>query len=87
MTKDDKITALTLKWYELVNRDHHKDKDCHFYINKVWSYGNAPFYRVEHFGYIGDDISEVFTTYEMAEKHLLNRLKEMIKEEESRELL
>jgi len=35
------ITNLTNEWYQLISRDHHKDRDCHFYINTVWSYSVA----------------------------------------------
>lgn len=65
---DDKITALTGAWYAYAGMDHHKDRDCHFYIEKVWSYGNSPIYRVSHPGYITDFVSHDFQT--SAEAHL-----------------
>lgn len=65
---DDKITALTAAWYAYVNLDHHKDRDCHFYIEKVWSYGKPPVYRVSHPGYITDFASPTFKT--AGEAHL-----------------
>jgi hypothetical protein len=75
----NQITELTEKWYFLIGKDHHKDKDCHFYINTVWSYGKKQKYRVEHYGYIFRDIEEEFDTYDAAAKFLLNKIKEMIK--------
>jgi hypothetical protein len=75
----NQITELTEKWYFLIGQDHHKDRDCHFYINTVWSYGNKQKYRVEHYGYIFRDIEEEFDTYDAAAQFLLNKIKEMIK--------
>jgi hypothetical protein len=54
LTLDDEITALTAKWYRYVNLDAHKDRDCHFYIEKIWSYGNRPKYRAYHDGYVAE---------------------------------
>ncbi len=75
----NQITELTEKWYFLIGKDHHKDKDCHFYINTVWSYGQKQKYRVEHYGYIFRDVEEEFNTYNEAAQFLLNKIKEMIK--------
>jgi hypothetical protein len=75
----NQITELTEKWYSLISQDHHKDRDCHFYINTVWSYGKKQKYRVEHYGYIFRDVEEVFNTYNEAAQFLLNKIKEMIK--------
>jgi hypothetical protein len=73
------ITNLTEKWRQLVAKDHCKDRDFHFYINTVWSYGQKQKYRVEHYGYIFRDIEEEFDTYNEAAQFLLNKIKEMIK--------
>jgi hypothetical protein len=75
----NQITELTKEWYILIGGDHHKDRDCHFYINTVWSYGQKQKYRVEHYGYIFRDIEEEFQTYNEAAMFLLNKIKEMIK--------
>ena len=80
----DQITELSKEWYILIGGDHHKDRDCHFYINTVWSYGQQQKYRVEHFGYIFDDIEEKFDTYREATVFLLNKIREMIKIEKER---
>jgi hypothetical protein len=68
------ITKLTDEWYRLIGSDHHKDRDCHWYIETKWSYGQPPKYSVQHFGYILDEIVETWTDYNMA----LNRLKEIL---------
>lgn len=72
----DEITELTKEWYNLIGRDHHKDRDCHWYVETKWSYGNKPLYVIHHYGYILDNIEEIWGTYELA----LNRLKEIIQE-------
>lgn len=71
------ITKLTEEWYTLIGPDHHKDKDCHWYIETRWSYGNPPKYTVWHHGYILDKIEEDWTTCELA----LERLKEILTRE------
>jgi hypothetical protein len=75
----DQITELSKEWYILIGGDHHKDRDCHFYINTVWSYGQKQKYRVEHYGYIFRDVEEEFDTYNEAALFLLKKIKEMIK--------
>lgn len=50
---EQKILKYTQFWYEYVNTDHHKDRDCHFSIEKTWSYGKEPTYSFYHNGYIG----------------------------------
>ena len=45
------LTELTAEYYTLINRDHHKDKDCHFYIQKIYSYGDEPYWQFLHYGY------------------------------------
>jgi hypothetical protein len=83
MSALDEITALTAEYYALIGKDHHKDRDCHWYINSVWSYGQPVKYRVEHYGYILDDICEDFTTYDKACLFLIEILKDAITKEEA----
>lgn len=81
MTLEEEITILTEKWYKYVNLDHHKDRDCHWYIEKRWSYGNAPYYQAFHHGYILDDWSSPeCDTLAAAETMLVNKLKREIQE-------
>lgn len=83
--RDDEITDLTKTWYEIISMGHHKDNDCHWMINKTWSYGDKPVYVVEHYSYIYqvDDkhLSIRHKTYEQAEKSLIKHLLIAIKEE------
>lgn len=71
------ITELTDEWYTLIGPDHHKDRDCHWHIETVWSYGRDPVYTVHHYGYILDKIEEECISYDVA----LQRLKEILIEE------
>lgn len=76
---EQKITELTTIWYRLVGLDHHKDRDCHWYIIERWSYGEPPKYYVEHYGYILDDIySDEFDIYKEAQEWLIKELTRVI---------
>lgn len=77
----DKITELTEQWYKLIGKDHHKDRDCHWYIETKWSYGLSPTYIVRHYGYILDEVEEEFETHEDALNYLQNFLIEVIEKE------
>jgi len=71
------ITDLTQQWYTLIGPDHHKDRDCHWYIEAKWSYGQPPKYNVQHWGYILGDIEEECDSYDEA----LLKLKELLTKE------
>lgn len=45
------LIELTAEYYALIGKDHHKDKDCHFYIQKIYSYGDEPYWQFLHYGY------------------------------------
>jgi hypothetical protein len=77
----DEITKLSDEWYHLIGKDHHKDRDCHWYIETRWSYGYEPKFVVLHHGYILDRIEEEYDTYEEA----LNMLKTLLSESVERE--
>jgi hypothetical protein len=74
MSIEQDITRLTQEWYALMGEDHHKDRDCHWYIETKWSYGQVPTYCVIHHGYVYDRIEENWSSYEGA----LNRLREIL---------
>lgn len=61
-------------WYELIGGDHHKDRDCHFYIEKNFSTYKKSEWRLYHKGYWIDDYEETFSTYKEAEKGLQDLL-------------
>jgi hypothetical protein len=78
----NEITKLTDEWYFLIGKDHHKDRDCHWYIETRWSYGYSPVYTVQHDGYILHDFEEIeCSSYEEALNTLRNVLTEKIEEE------
>ena len=83
MTADihKEILKLTEEWHELVCEGIHKDRDCHWYIESVWSYGLGPKYFVRHYGNVTDDIEAKCDTYEEA----LQTLKRIIKRAIERE--
>jgi hypothetical protein len=79
MTLEQEITILTEKWYRYVNLDHHKDRDCHWYITKTYSYGDEAYYEAHHSGYILDHwTSPRCGTEEMASTILRDKLKNEI---------
>ncbi len=70
------IVRLSNIWMRFVGQDHHKDRDCHWYIQKYYSYGEKPYYMAWHHGYIGDDFEgSKCVTLEEAEEELLNAIK------------
>ncbi len=79
MSLEKEIEILTQKWYRYVNLDHHKDRDCHWYITKTYSYGDEAYYEAHHSGYILDHwTSPRCGTEEMASTLLRNKLKHEI---------
>lgn len=73
---EKEITRLTEIWYRFVSQDHHKDRDCHWYIEKYYSYGEEPYYQAYHYGYVADDFrGSKCTTLEEAEEELLNAIR------------
>jgi len=78
---EESILKLTNEWYFLIGKDHHKDRDCHWYIETKWSYGLLPKYYIRHFGYILDEIEILCDRYEDSLKKLKNCLENVIKKE------
>lgn len=76
----EEITKLTDEWYTLISPDHHKDRDCHWYIETKWSYGQPPKYNAQHYGYIIGDIEEECDSYDEALLKLKETLTYEIKE-------
>ena len=72
--------ALAL-WYEVIAEDHHKDRDCHFYIEREYSTYRPGGWCAYHNGYILKDYREEFPTFEQALQGLLTFLLEKLAEE------
>ncbi len=72
---EQEIVELTNRWQHYVGQDHHKDRDCHWYITQNFSYGDKPYFQASHHGYIGDYfVGTKCTTLEEAQEELRDRL-------------
>lgn len=81
MKIEDQITKLAAEYCDLIAGDHHKDRDCHWKIETVWSYGAPPKYIVKHDGYIHDSIDIPCKTYADALAELRHRIKMAVETE------
>lgn len=75
------ITELSGIWYRIVNVDHHKVRDCHWYVQTVFSYGNDPIYEVQHYGYVWKEYKQEYSSYIFALIGLRDTLHIAIKEQ------
>lgn len=85
--KEQQVADLCLKYHMVIGPDHHKDRDCHFFISKRWSYGHLEGYEIEHRGYLMDTQPEQFehyATYEAARDGLIAMLTRAIAYETER---
>jgi hypothetical protein len=72
---EQEIVELTNIWCRFVGQDHHKDRDCHWYVQQYFSYGDQPYFQAQHWGYIADDFQgSKCTTIEEAHEELRDRL-------------
>lgn len=78
MKTEKRITELSAQYYELIGGEHHKDRDCHWSIETLWSYGQPPVYIVEHKGYLHETEKATFDSYETAMAFLRDELIEAI---------
>lgn len=77
---EEELTELSAQWMSLIGGDHHKDRDCHFYITRTWSYGQEPKWVAEHYGYMYEFPKLESTSYDRCVEHLIMHLKEAIEE-------
>lgn len=83
MNVEEEIVYLSKVWYDYVSLDHHKDRDCHFYVKKNWAYGNEPYYEAYHYGYVAADFEGTkCDTLEEAQEELRDFLYMAIYKEE-----
>ena len=77
------ILDLTVKWRNVLTKSNgvHKDRDCHWCIETVWSYGQDPEYYVRHYGYIFEEVNIACSSYEVALKELKKVIQRAIKTE------
>lgn len=84
LIKEEKeFIEVTKRWYDFVSQDHHKDRDCHWYLEKTtkYSYGQAGTddgWRICHSGYIFDDFEVYGETKEEVMKEAIKLIDEKI---------
>ena len=67
-----------MQYHELIAGDHHKDRDCHWFIETRWSYGNAPVYVVARNGYLHHTETARFDSYDCALAYLREEIQDAI---------
>jgi hypothetical protein len=70
------IDRLLKLWYSLIGGDHHKDRDCWFFIEREYCTYEKPSWSVRHYGYILGDYTEAFETFEKAQEGLIELIAE-----------
>lgn len=76
---EEAILLLTRQWMTYVGLDHHKDRDCHFSIEKRWSYGEGATYSAQHHGYIAPYLQgPPRSSYDEARNDLLRFLRSQV---------
>jgi len=80
MNKENVIKELVAIWYSLMI-DHHKDRDCHFYLNAHYKYDGQAVYIVEHFGYVYHHYEREFDNLSNAQDFLIAELHRAIVKE------
>ena len=75
------LAKLVAEYYDLIGGDHHKDKDCHFYITLDYRYDGQLEITVSHYGYIRELVSTCVDSLGAGEQILIDFLTEAIKEE------
>jgi hypothetical protein len=68
------IERLLKLWYDLIGGDHHKDRDCWFFIERDYCTYQQPSWSVRHAGYILGDHNESFTSFLKAQEGLIEFL-------------
>lgn len=68
------IKRLCEIWYRVISADHHKDHDCHWYIQKRYSYAGELSYEVQHFGYLIGETSTSFNSSIEAHRYLRRKI-------------
>jgi hypothetical protein len=79
MKKEEYITKLTSIWMECL--DYHKDRDCHWYVQLTWSYGDEPYWEAQHYGYVYEPEPIQCKSYDEALDELIKMIKEGFKNE------
>jgi len=75
------IDRLLKLWYSLIGGDHHKDRDCWFFIEREYCTYKPATWTVRHQGYIRKDYIEQFDSFGNAQSGLIDYLIEACAEE------
>ena len=59
----------------------HKDRDCHWYIQQTWSYGDEPYWEAQHYGYVYEPEPIKSKSHDGALDELIQMIKEGFKNE------
>ncbi|MCD6429387.1 hypothetical protein J7L09_01695 [bacterium] len=78
---EQEVTRLAHLWYKYISQDHHKDCDCHWYIERRWSYNRKPQWIVWHRGYIFDGAEIKCKNYQEALEKLIKLIKKALQKE------
>ena len=81
MKIEKEIADLAKQYHTLIAGEHHKDRDCHWYVETIWSYGESPKYMVRHKGYIYHRVEAVCATYQNALRLLRDELASAVNQE------
>lgn len=73
-SNEQTIEQLLQLWYSVIGGDHHKDRDCWFFIERDYCTYNKPLWGVKHHGYILGDYNESFETFPKAQEGLIEFL-------------
>jgi len=83
----DKLRITLEKWYDFINKSHHKDADCHMYIGQGYHcYDNSGNKRMIYSwywwfpGYLVNDYNGPFVSRAKAELDLMNTLTQVLED-------
>jgi hypothetical protein len=75
MDHNEQIIERLLKlWYSIIGGDHHKDRDCWFFIERDYCTYQKSSWSVRHTGYILGEYNESFDTFIKAQEGLIEFL-------------
>lgn len=75
----DSVKELAGIWCKAISTDHHKTRDCYFYIETKWAYGEDPKFVAVHNGYVARDlVGKERDSFEEAEADLRKFMTEII---------
>jgi hypothetical protein len=84
-TVERSVDQLVAEYMRVIGPQHHKDRDCHWAIEKRWSYGELAGYYVQHDGYCYEHCGSCgedgpFRTHEDALERMAHHLRRAIRE-------